>query len=151
MRTARSSLYGGIPDRDPHPDRDPLDRTPTGQRPPHWTETPLPTGQRPLDRDPSRRRLPWTENPRRNMRPGSQTRSNIIQTPSPVDRITDMCKTITLPQISFPGDKYCQSTSNIFSLSFYQQLFCVFYVVPAGKAGKLSVLGRTIELSLSIS
>ena len=49
MHTARSLLYGGLPDRDPV-DRDPLP----------WTETPSP-GQRPppLDRD----SLPWTETP----------------------------------------------------------------------------------------
>ena len=36
--------------------------------------------------------------PRRNMGPGIQTGSDIIQRPPPVDRMTDTCKNIPLPQ-----------------------------------------------------
>ena len=39
--------------------------------------------------------------------PGSQTGSDIIKRPlPPVDRMTDMCKNITLPQTSFGGGNY---------------------------------------------
>ena len=48
----------------------------------------------PRDRDP----------PRMNMGSGSQTGSDIIQRP-PLDRMTETCKNITLPQTSFAGDK----------------------------------------------
>ena len=84
MRTARSSPYrgslGSLPDRDHldgHPsDRDPMDKDP-------------------LDRDPP---------PGRNMGPGSQTGSDIMQRSlAPMGRITDMCKNITLLQVSFEG------------------------------------------------
>ena len=72
----------------------PLTETPSQQRP-LWTETPnegtCDQGQRP---------------PRRNMGSGSQTGSDIIQTPPPpMDRMTDTCKNITLPQSSFAGGK----------------------------------------------
>ena len=77
-------------------DRDPPDKRPPGQRPP---------GQRPSwkehgtrDRDP----------PRGNMRPSSQTGSDIIQR-HPVDRMTDTCKNITLPQTLFVGGNYIKS------------------------------------------
>ena len=69
-----------------------MDRDPHGQRPP-WTETPMdrdpldrdPHGQRHfwietlLDRDLLGQRPSWTETPGRNMGPGSQTGSEIIQ------------------------------------------------------------------------
>ena len=105
MYTTRSSPYtgvavlGGFPDRAPPPwtetplDRDPLGRDPPDrhprQEPPDrnspQTETPL--DKDPLDRDPlegqydQRQRLPW-----RNIRTGSQTRSDIIQIPPPLPK-----------------------------------------------------------------
>ena len=77
MRTGRSSPYreGGLPDRDT-----PLDKetTPVTENPP-LIQRPVLEGtwdqaQRP---------------PRRNMGPGSQTGSDIIHRPSPVNRMTD--------------------------------------------------------------
>ena len=50
MRTARSLLYGGLPDRDPLPwTETSLDRDPPGQRPPLDKDSPghRPPGQRP--------------------------------------------------------------------------------------------------------
>ena len=66
MRTTRTLLYGGLPDRDP------LNRPPERSPPP-------------LARDPPGQRPPWTETPP-------------TETPPPVNRITDRCKNITLPQ-----------------------------------------------------
>ena len=76
-------------------DRNPLDRGPWSETP--WTE--IPVQRTPLDRDPLNRELPeqrpsgknmgletgtlWKMTPRRNMGPGSHTRSDIIQRPSP--------------------------------------------------------------------
>ena len=65
----------------------------------------------PPDRYPSPiHRPPWKENgtrhrepPRRNMGPGSHTGSDIIQKPLPLDRMTDTCKNINLPQTWFAG------------------------------------------------
>ena len=87
MRTARTKSYGGggLPDRDSplteSPRQRPPDRDPHGQR--------LPPGQRdPLYKEPSPQQTPlWTETPPR-QRP-----------PPPVNRITDRCKNITLPQL----------------------------------------------------
>ena len=67
------------------PNRDLSGQRPHGQRPPWtdpWTETSL---DRPMDRDVPGQRPPWTETP--------QTET------LPVDRITDRCKNITLPQL----------------------------------------------------
>ena len=83
------SVPGGLPDRDP-----------TGQIPPGtgtslwtettWTETPL--------------GLKTETPPGRNMEPVSQTGSDIIQRPpTPVNRMTDASKNITLPQTSLAG------------------------------------------------
>ena len=113
---------GGLPDRDIPGQRPPWTETPQTENP--WTEThldrdptpldrdltPLDRDLTPLDRDPQTRDPhPWTETPRqrpprRNMGPGSQTGSDIQRPPpSPVDRMIDMCKSITLPQTSFAG------------------------------------------------
>ena len=78
MRTARSLLYGGLPDRHPPGQRS------ARQRPP-WTETPDS-----LDRDPP---VMWPV-----MHAGKET--------PPVNRMTHRCKNITLPQTSFAGGKY---------------------------------------------
>ena len=88
MHTAGSSLYGGLPDREPpFPDRDP----PPGQRPP-WTETP------------GRNMGPETETPRRNMGPGSLTGSDIIQRPPPNAQWKEWqtcAKTLPSPKLRF--------------------------------------------------
>ena len=47
--------------------------------------------------------------PRKEMGPGSQTGSDIIQSPPPVDRMTDASESITLPQTSFAGGKIVSS------------------------------------------
>ena len=67
-------------------------------------------------------RPPQTETPlerdlpphRRHMGPGSQTGSDIIQRthPSPVNRMTDMCKNITLPQTLFADGKNASSPNS---------------------------------------
>ena len=94
-------------DRDPPirrpPWTDSLDRDHTGKRPPPqadfpWIET------SPGQIHPTRNMGPETETPRRNMGLGSQTRSDIIQTP-PVNRMTHASENITLPQTSFTGGK----------------------------------------------
>ena len=83
----------------PLPDRDPLDRTPSPM-----DRDPLdrdPPGQSPLDREPLEET--WDQRqrpPGRNMGPGSQTGSDIIQRPH-VNRMTHVSKKITLPQTSF--------------------------------------------------
>ena len=59
-------------------------------------ETPL--GRDPLDRDPSQEGT-WDQGqrpPRKNMGPGSQTGSDIIQRPPPVSRMTHTSENITL-------------------------------------------------------
>ena len=73
------ALYhaGGIHDRDP-PNRDPRTETPGIETPPR-TETPQ--TETPRQRTP-RQRPPWDRD-----------------RDSPVNRITDMCKNITLPQL----------------------------------------------------
>ena len=89
MHTTHSLLYrGGFPwteifqtdplDRD-CPDRDPLDRSPLEE---HWIR----------DKDP----------PGRDMGPGSQTGSDIIQRPPPRG-LTTAFENIALPQTSFSG------------------------------------------------
>ena len=60
-----------------------------------------PSDRDPLDKDPVDRDPPP---PGRNMGPGSQTGSDIMQRPlAPMGRITYMCKNITLLQVSFEG------------------------------------------------
>ena len=103
MHTTHSSLYGGLPDRD-SPGQRPSDRDPPGQRPSDRD----PPGQRPPELRPPWTEIPWKENgtrdrdpSRRNMGPGSQTGSGIMQrTPPHVARMTDMCKNFTLTQTS---------------------------------------------------
>ena len=118
----------GLPNRDPL-DRDlpwtetlPLDReppwteTPLGQRS-TWTETPQtetprqrPPGQRPpwteitLDRDHPGQRPPWTETPWIKTPPWTETPVHVTcgawwDRDPPLNRITDTCKNITLPQL----------------------------------------------------
>ena len=108
MCTASSSQHRGSLSRG-FPDTDPL-----GQRHPH-PQTEIPK-QRPPDWDPPTQGPPYTETPRRNIWSESETlpkkehgtrqpdRWHHTETPSPaVDRMTDMCKNITLPQTSFAG------------------------------------------------
>ena len=97
---------GGLHDRDP-PDRDPLNRDPFTETPQQspWTETPwietLPhrdprqrhPGQRPPDRDPPRQR------PLGQRTPSHVTYGACWDRDPPVNRITDACKNITLPQL----------------------------------------------------
>ena len=101
MHTYSSSPY-------PYPlQKHPTTETPRAETPrqrPHWTETP---GQRPsLDRDPHcGQRLPWKEHGTRDRDPLSEgtwdqaagQEVTSYKDPSPMDRLTDMCKTITLP------------------------------------------------------
>ena len=89
MRTARSLPYGGVSVWETLPwtetplDRDPLDRDPL------WTE--IPSGQRPpLDRDPS---VMWPV-----VHAGTET-------PPPVKRITDRCKTLPCCNFIAGGNK----------------------------------------------
>ena len=62
-----------------------------GQRPPRQR----PLDKDPLDRDPQTETLwtetPWTKTPGRNMGPGSQTESDIIQRPPLVNRMSYTC------------------------------------------------------------
>ena len=76
------------------------------ETPPLRPETP-PEGTWDQRQRPTRRNIgPETEIPRRNMGPGNQTGSDIMQRPLRlVDRITDMCKNITLPKTSSDGSK----------------------------------------------
>ena len=77
------------------------------------TETPR---QRRLDREtPPPHMEIGTEPPRRNMRPGCQTESDIIQRPTPMD-MTDASGNITLHQTSFAG-------GNKFILKGHGQIF----------------------------
>ena len=75
---------------------------------------------------------PEIEAPGRNMGPGSQTGRDIIQRPpTPCDRITGLCKNITLPKTSFVGGNYGKTLiptlySHIFAVSFF---ICIIYLV----------------------
>ena len=70
-----------------------MDRDLFGQRP-TWSETSL--GQRPrLERDPLEGT--WDQ--------AADRKWHDIETP-PVDKMTDICNSITLPQTSFVGGKY---------------------------------------------
>ena len=108
IHTIRTLPYGGYPlprERPPGQrtlDRDPLDRDPS------WTETP---GQRtPLDRNTLGQRPLWTETPHLDRHPTwtdtppGQTphldrHPTLTENPRPVNRITDRCENITLPQL----------------------------------------------------
>ena len=90
MRAARFSDLGGLATETP------------GQIPCPWKETTL-EGK-------------WDQGqraPRRNMGPGSHTGSDIIQKPLPVDRMTDTCKNINLPQIWFAGGNKQMQLKNV--------------------------------------
>ena len=97
-------------DRDPQTETPkteiPLDRDPPGQRLPRtetsWTEIPL-------DRDPPGQRSPWTETPRE--RP-----------PTPVNRITDRRKNITLLHYLF-----CSWKMVFLSLTLTLHLLCIHF------------------------
>ena len=101
------------------PNRDPLlDKDAPRQRPP-WTDIPLgqrppgqspPPRQTPLYKDTPVQRHPWTKRP-------PWTKTSWTETPLdrdpldrdnslPVNRMTDRCKNITLPQTSFTGGNY---------------------------------------------
>ena len=85
MCTTRLSIVSVVsPDRDPSPDKDP------------------PANKDRLNRNPLllKRHRNRTETPRKNM--GPETRSDMIP-PPPMNRMTDRCKNITLPQTSFAG------------------------------------------------
>ena len=118
MHTACIPGWGGL-----LTERPPLRQRPLWTETTPWTETPgqwPPSGQRPPNRYP-----PWTEtgqrlSPRRHMRPGSQTGSDIIQRPP--CGMTDTCENITLPQTSFAGGKDRYTCK----YSFPPVLLCIF-------------------------
>ena len=99
MRIIRSLSYGVVSLTET-----PWRETPWTESP--WTEPPYrhpPPGQTPpyrdpLDRDPSGQRPPWTKTPP-GQRPTSGQRPPGQRAPSPVNRITDRCKSITFPQL----------------------------------------------------
>ena len=95
-------------DRDLPRQKPPLTETPRQitprQRPLPWTETPT------LDRDlyPGQRPLPWTETPPpltetptldRDSSPWTEAPRTWTENPPTVNRITDRCKNLTLPQL----------------------------------------------------
>ena len=97
MHTARSSSRprGSPPGT-------PLDQTPWDQAPPPGTRHPPPgTRHPPGTTHPRDQTPPWDQAPPRPGTPGTR-----YHTPPPVNRITDKCKNITLPQTSFAGGNY---------------------------------------------
>ena len=95
MRTARSSPYrgslGSLPDRD-HLDGDPSVRDPLDKNP--------------LDRDPPHQEGTWRQAAR-------QEATSCRDPLPPMGRITDMCKNITLLQVSFEGGNKQESWKNL--------------------------------------
>ena len=98
MHTASSSSHhGGSPPGTPHPH--PWEQTiPPGSRPPPGPGTPqeqtTPWEQTPQNRHPMEQTPPWEKTP-----PEQAPCPLPEQAPPPVDRITDACENITLPQL----------------------------------------------------
>ena len=82
---------GGLPEETPHgpPMDPPWTEIPLGQRPPPWTQNFS------LDTDPTNID-PWPETP---LTENPWKKTAWTETPFPVNRITDRCKNITLPQL----------------------------------------------------